>query len=224
MASVAGVDATKKGWVAVIADESGFREALVVQSIADLTPELGDLAVIAIDIPIGLPSKGKRKADIAARKFVGPRRSSVFTTPPRAVIEAPTYAEARDIATRRFGYGVSAQAYALAPKILEVDAVAQVDDRIIEAHPEVSFRALAGRDLRHSKRTWNGQMERRRLLAGSGITLPDRFSEAGDVPVDDVLDAAVCAWTAARYASGEAGRLPEPDDIGDDRRLGMIRY
>jgi predicted RNase H-like nuclease len=33
---------------------------------------------------------------------------------------------------------------------------------------------------------------------------------AGDVPVADVLDAAAAAWSARRYAAGEAGSFP-PD-------------
>ena len=32
----------------------------------------GPLAVIAVDIPIGLPDAGRRQADILARKAVGP--------------------------------------------------------------------------------------------------------------------------------------------------------
>ena len=67
----------------------------------------------------GLPASPPRLADRAARKFVGPRRSSGFPTPPRALLEAGTYAEARLVAKERFGIGISAQAYALGPKILE---------------------------------------------------------------------------------------------------------
>ena len=140
------------------------------------------------------------------------------------MIEAETYAEAREIAKQRFGAGISTQAYALRSKILEVDAVAQSDDRIIEVHPEVSFRELAGTHLLHSKRTWNGQMERRRLLEGAGINLPDRLTEAGSAPVDDVLDAAVCAWTAARFAAGQARSLPDPPEVNDQGREMVIWY
>jgi Protein of unknown function (DUF429) len=46
---------------------------------------------------------------------------------------------------------------------------------VIEVHPEVSFAALAGRPLRNSKRSWNDQMEQRRLLASAGIELPDEL-------------------------------------------------
>jgi Protein of unknown function (DUF429) len=46
---------------------------------------------------------------------------------------------------------------------------------VIEVHPEAWFAALAGRPLRNSKRSWNDQMEQRRLLASAGIELPDEL-------------------------------------------------
>ena len=110
MTWVVGVDATKKGWVAVVAEDGAFVEAHAFSTIAELTSQLTDVAVIGVDIPIGLPDSGRRAADVAAREFVGPRRSSVFFTHPRAVIDAPTYTDAREIAKRRFAAGVSAQA------------------------------------------------------------------------------------------------------------------
>ncbi len=164
-------------------------------------------------------------ADTEASAFVGPRRSSVFWTPPRAVIEAETYEDARQLAKERFGFGVSSQAYrGLRKKILEVDAVVGNDDRLIEVHPEVSFRALAGHDLYYSKRTWNGQMERRRLLERESIELPNDLGGAAAVPVDDVLDAAVGAWTAGRYEQGIAQSLPDPPEIGEQGRAVAIWY
>lgn len=77
-----------------------------------------------------------------------------------------------------------------------------------EGHPEASFRALAGSPLRYAKRTWNGQMLRRQLLATAGIQLSDDLLEAGLVPPDDVLDAAAMAWTARRVAAGISETLP----------------
>lgn len=43
-------------------------------------------------------------------------------------------------------------------------------------------------------------MHRRRLLAERGITLPEELREGvGDVGIDDVLDAAMAAWSVRRY-------------------------
>jgi predicted RNase H-like nuclease len=106
----------------------------------------------------------------------------------------------------------------LGKKILEVEA--HLEERVVEVHPEVSFAALAGRPLRHSKRSWNGQMERRRLLASVGVELPDELA-AGDTAADDVLDAAVAAWSAARKDRGEAATLPADPPVQDGRPVAI---
>ncbi len=209
----AGVDACKGGWVAVVLGAGGFRHAVVASGFERLVAALDDASVIAVDIPIGLPSDRPRAADAAARAFVGPRRSSVFTTPPRAALQAPNYPMARSAAQRDFGRGLSTQSYALAPKILEVDRVAARDSRIVEVHPEVSFRAIAGAPLDQPKKTWNGQMARRLLLAGEGIRIPTDLGVAGAVAPDDVLDAAAAAWSGRRKAHGSANSLPHPPEV-----------
>ncbi len=87
---------------------------------------------------------------------------------------------------------------------------------LFEGHPEVSFAALKGSNLEFNKRSWNGQMERRGMLASAGLVIPDTLPEPlSRAPVDDVLDAAVMAWTARRIHAGEARTLPHPpEDIG----------
>lgn len=145
--------------------------------------------------------------------FVGPRRGSVFPTPPRAALLAASYADARRVLP-----SLSAQSFALGRKILEVAGCLQ--ERVFEVHPEVSFAALAGRHLRHAKRTWNGQTARRLLLASAGIVLPDELA-AGRAAADDVLDTAVAAWTAARKASGQAATLPPEPPLQDGRAVAI---
>ena len=172
--------------------------------------------VIAVDIPIDPPGLGARAADAGARAFVGPgRASSVFPTPPRASLEARTFAEANEIARTVSGKGISQQAFALGKKILEVHAFAEVDERVIEMHPEVSFRQLAGEVLAESKHTHEGLERRRALLASAGIVLPGAVP---GVPEADLLDAAAGAWTAARYSRGDAQAFPPEHD----ERLGAI--
>lgn len=222
MTTVVGVDGFRSRWVVVRLDDGTVEDVTVCDDIREVVTT--DAAIIGIDIPIGLSRDGVRRADIETRALVGPRRASVFMTPPRGVIDAPTYADARRIARTRHDVGVTAQAYALRSKILEVDTVATTEKRLREVHPEATFRMLAGDPLAYAKRTWNGQMERRRLLAGVGVVLPDSLGEAGRAPVDDILDAAACAWTAQRCALGEAVRLPsvpERDDRGVDMAVWM---
>lgn len=202
-----------RAWVAVVVDQGEVVAVQTSEYLRGVLRDWTDAAVFAVDIPIGLPVDEPRRADIEARSFVARRASSVFTTPHRVVLEAPSYQEALTLSRKRFGRGLSSQSYALGSKILEADEVSAADDRVIEVHPEVSFRALAGRPLEFAKKTWNGQMERRRLLDGVGLTIPDDLGDAGRVSPDDVLDAAVAAWSATRVATGKAGSLPDPPEM-----------
>jgi len=221
---VAGVDGWSKGWVAVVLQQGRFEEALQGPTFPGLLLRLQAASVIAVDIPIGPPDFGRRPADDAARRYLGRRGPCVFDVPARQVLEAPTYAAARNLSSSRFGRGLSVQSYALGTKILEVDACARGDPRIIEVHPEVSFAALAGQALKEKKKSWNGQMRRRQLLADEGITLPGDLGDAGLVPADDLLDAAAAAWTALRYSRGKARPLPE-DTLADspERQVAIWR-
>jgi predicted RNase H-like nuclease len=158
-----GVDACKHGWIGIQKDSSGHVVAIVGKTIHDVVRGASGVSIVAIDIPIGLPSDRRRNSDVLARQRVGPRRSSVFTTPPRAVLEAGSHAEATELCEKLCGYGVSQQAYALGPKILEVnDWAATAAARVVEVHPELSFMTLAGAVLREPKSTWAGFERRRR--------------------------------------------------------------
>lgn len=212
MRVTAGLDGWKRGWVVVELADGAFRRAFASPTLARALDGLEHSRVVGVDMPIGFPTGEVRSADLAARTMVGARRSSVFLVPPRAVIAAPTYREARALSTKLWGRGLSAQTYALRNKILEVEEHCKTDGRLIEVHPEVSFRELAGQPLPHPKRTWNGLHQRIALLGNAGIVLPDLLDELGGVPADDVLDAAVVAWSADRYATGRAAHLhPDAD-------------
>jgi predicted RNase H-like nuclease len=200
---IAGVDIASGGWAVVVSEGSRVVDVFRCETFADAL--LLEAEVIGVDIPIGIPEHGPRPADVAARRFAGPRGSAVFPTPVRSVLEASTYPQARAIATELTGRSISAQTYALRRRILEVDEYAARDDRLIEVHPEVSFRQLADRPLQ-SKHTSFGLAERRKLLEEAGIELP---ASAPRVKETDLLDATAAAWTAARYARGDALPLPE---------------
>lgn len=209
MTRVAGIDAARKHWVGVTSDLRTYAattiDALLAAADAD-----GVLDVVAIDIPIGLPLNGPRRADICARTAIGPRASSVFGTPPREMLLAPSYAEAGEVSRRLTGNGISQQSWAMREKILEVDTVVRGHQRtIIEIHPEVLFATLANHPLRSRKSTWAGFRERLALLAREGIALPDDLGSVGHIAApNDVLDAAVASWSADRYCRGVAISLP----------------
>jgi predicted RNase H-like nuclease len=195
---VLGVDGYARGWVAVALEDGRFATARTFRTFREACGAFPQAVCIAVDIPIGA---GPREADAAARRFVGPRWASVFPTPPGDVIQLDDYAEAV-----RVYPSLSRQSFALFARIREV--AESLADHLVEVHPEVSFRAMAGVELEHPKTTWNGQAMRRQCLAREGIVLPDRLDEGGDVPVADVLDAAAAAWSARRHARGEARSFP----------------
>jgi len=214
---VMGVDACRKGWVGITSDLRGYFGANIGELVTAADRD-GPLDVVAIDIPIGLPTTGARQADVLARRAVGKRASSVFTTPIRAALLAATHAEATELNVEATGKGLSQQAYALGKKILEVDAwTGTAEWTVIEVHPEVCFATMAGRSLRHPKSTWAGVEERRRMLRDAGIEVPAELGIAGEMAgVDDVLDAAAASWTARRYDEGRAVAHPAVPERFDD--------
>src|SRR5258708_26205091 len=127
-----GVDGYRRGWVAVALLDGQFDSAFAGPLFTDLLARFRDAEAFGVDIPIGLADAGVRACDVEARRLVGPRAASVFLTPPRQAVEALTYAAARAAAP-----GVTAQAWNLARKILEVDVL--TDARVPEVHPAVAF-------------------------------------------------------------------------------------
>ena len=165
-----GVDRCRGRWVAAAWPVEGTRKLRF-----ELLPRLSDVAeafprasVIAVDIPIGLGERQPRLADALAAAFVGGMRSSVFPMPPRSSLEADTHALAVEVARTMGVSAPSIQAFGLRASIFEAEELAAEDWRVIEVHPEVSFCAMAGRPPTHSKKSWNGAMERIRLSARRG--------------------------------------------------------
>jgi predicted RNase H-like nuclease len=119
-----GVDACRAGWVGVLLAEDGTTTAVIAAGIEQLigaAEAIRRVQVVAIDIPIGLPDTSVRRADLLARDPVGPRWPSVFLTPTRAALLAGSHTEASAINRDRSGAGISAQAYGLRTKLMDVD-------------------------------------------------------------------------------------------------------
>jgi predicted RNase H-like nuclease len=205
-----GVDGCPGGWV--VASRRGAR---VVGTFAEVLAAAPGVA--AVDMPIGLPTSWSRTCDVAARHYLSPRGSTIFPTPPRALLACLTYADASVRSRSLFGKGITMQTFHLLPKIREMDAVMSPDaeHEVAEAHPECSFLALSG-ELMPPKRTPQGRAARlaalRPLFGDVELRLP------GARP-DDVLDAYVLAWTAERFARGE--HLVHGDGERDERGLLM---
>jgi predicted RNase H-like nuclease len=219
-----GVDACRGGWVAVSLDGAAPAVVRVHETLAGLLGPDSDTdtaAVTGIDMPLGLLEAGWREADLAARARLGPRRSSVFAIPPRAVWEQENYQAAGERCRALTGQGFSIQAWGLRAKLLEADRYRETCGHpLYEVHPELAFCAMAGAPLAHSKHTGAGRDQRRALLSQAGIALPAR----APAPVTDTLDAAAVAWSARRIADGEATILPGKPQRDERGREIAIRY
>lgn len=214
-----GVDGCRAGWVAAGSDETlAWVTFAIVERLETLLDDAErDGAIVAIDMPIGLPEDEPRLCEQAARRRLGfPRNTSVFSTPCRSVLGSESYADvcARNRTVR--GVGVSRQLYGILPKIREADAVVTPSRQawVREAHPEVIFAELAGgaRGLSFAKRTAAGEAERLAILRRY-LPCFDPAAERGrlglsKVARDDLLDAAACLVTASRVHRGDAMVLP----------------
>jgi predicted RNase H-like nuclease len=83
---VAGVDAYRGGWIAIVLKDGRLADALFASGFVRLLDGLARATAAGVDIPIGLPEEGPRAADLAARAFVAPRRGSV----PACSVVTPT--------------------------------------------------------------------------------------------------------------------------------------
>lgn len=199
-----GIDGCRAGWVWVRATNEDFTTGTVA-SLAEVVACFPADRVL-VDIPIGLPSDTRpRGCEAPARRFVGPRRASVFTPPGRAAVVARDYPSANAANRTQTGRGLSKQAWNLVPKILEADRLLRSDprlrDRVLESHPEVCFRALSPGPLPHYKRTPEGRRERLAVLNSLRPELEAGLADAlealgSGTGADDLIDAFVLAVTA----------------------------
>lgn len=203
-----GVDGCRRGWVVVRLLDGRVDEVGVVDHLGEVLADLpAGVPPVAVDIPIGLID-GPRDADAAARAALPGRAASVFSAPPRSVVDGyldgsvTTHAQANALARARSGSGLSMQTWRIVPKVAEADRLAAVGHRLLEVHPEVAFATAAGGVLPR-KTSWPGLSLRRGLLGALGIELPDRFAGDEVAAPDDVVDAAICAWVADAAACGE---------------------
>jgi predicted RNase H-like nuclease len=222
---LADVDGCPAGWVAAFVrpTRSEGRLALCAR-FADLLAAPERPAVIAVDIPIGLPERaghGGRAAETVVRPKLGARQSAVFSVPSRAAVYATDYDEAcrRALETSDPPRKVSKQLFNITPKIREVDTVLRAESllarRVYEVHPELAFwRLNGGRPLNEPKKVKGrchapGLAQRRRLLSDNAMPmhLVDAAPMRGAGP-DDIIDALACAAIARYLHAGLAQPFP----------------
>ncbi len=227
---VMGVDGARlsrrrTGWVGVALQDGRYSDAAFGESLEALAERFGELDTIAVDMPVGWVD-GIREADGLVRQLLPRRAAAVFNAPPAAIRGAASYGEACALARAATGQAISQQSWALVQKIEDVTRFARsTHSRVVEAHPELSFASLRGGDpVPGTKKVWGGVMERMDLLVAAGIAVPADLGEAAQAAPDDVLDAAVVAWTAQRVAAGQAGCLPDPPEDGLDGAQVAVWY
>ncbi|HVZ53312.1 MAG TPA: DUF429 domain-containing protein [Pseudolabrys sp.] len=224
---LAGVDGCPGGWIAAFVRPAGDEVTVAVFArMADVLAATQQPAVVAVDMPIGLPERsgiGGRAAENAVRPLLEKRQSSVFSVPSRAAIYAADYGDACRIAqaTSDPPRKVSKQLFNIAPKIREVDELLRADvglvPRLFEVHPELAFwRLNGGQALTEPKKVKSrcyerGLAQRRGLLIGAGLPAAavNERPPRGAAP-DDLIDALACAAIARRIHAGTARPFPNP--------------
>jgi predicted RNase H-like nuclease len=231
---LAGADGCPAGWmVAFVRPAGGEVRTRIVPQFAAVAAAPEAPAVIAVDMPIGLPLRigpSGRGPERAVRPLLGDRRSSVFPVPSREVIYAPTYRDAcrAALATSDPPRSVQKQLFLIAPKIREVDRALRADPslaaHVFETHPELAFWRLNNDcPLALPKKVRPGLALRRRLLIAAGF--PRAVVHApppkGAGP-DDLLDALACAAIARRIHAGVGRPFPDPPQRDDHGLLMAI--
>jgi len=226
-----GVDGSRGGWVVAVVDAPGADTRFALVECLDDVLRVARLgrATVVIDVPIGLPDAGPRLCDLEARSLIGRQlAASVFPAPCRVALGGvDDYDRACRLNHRASGRRLSRQSFHLLTRIAHVDGILAppLQRRVREGHPELIFRLLAHRALVHRKKTAEGQRERQALLEAAGLRLDPPAarlrlgpSQAG---IDDILDAAACAYAAWRVAEGRALALPLATEQRDARGLRM---
>lgn len=166
---IAGTDGCSSGWLCIEQGEGRLLSPRLDRTTSELLSYAAALDLLTIDIPIGLRDDGPRQVDILARRLLGPRASSVFLAPVRAALDGESYLDACARSAAACGKQLSKQAFAILPKISEVDkglrADSQLAERVREVHPEVCFYFLNNKQpMAHAKKSGQGYLDRYRLL------------------------------------------------------------
>jgi len=164
---VLGLDGCPGGWAGVLVSDTEVVWRRYDRWADGLRAALDEkVDMVAVDIPIGLPLPGTtRTCDVLARKLLGPRRSSAFPAPPRALLSAADHTTANalsrelagDVGTKHSATGLERRETALRQALPPFD----LSGRPPRVRRDDALDALAC--------AWSA----RRWIAGAAVLVPD---------------------------------------------------
>ncbi|MBN1672511.1 MAG: DUF429 domain-containing protein [Kiritimatiellae bacterium] len=228
---IAGVDGCPDGWIVVTSETwpcARKPRPLLCPDFGAVLEATASCDAVVVDMPIGLPAGPvARLCDVEAREALGrDSQSRVFYAPPRGALEADSSTDFQHLHRQLAGRAAALPVWGIVPKLREVDALITpaLQARVVEFHPELAWKRLAGRVLA-SKHRADGLLQRLNVLLETGRI--DGFgiesgTLTGKATFDDILDAAVGLSVAAHVVGGEKPRrLPGSGPVCDERGLRM---
>lgn len=230
---VAGVDGCRGGWLTCFLSESGEFQFFVFGSPAAVVRHSRGADLLLVDVPIGLHESSFRDCDTLAKKELGKEHSRVYMTPPRPVLSLSSYDERSALCDSMTGKKMSVQMNGILPLVLWWDrAIAACDPGspgVRECHPEICFKYFNDGKVLQSKHSGEGLLQRRQVLSryirdlDGVLTKAEEELPRGAYLQDDLLDAMVCAVTAAGVWDGSLRTLPaEPERDGRGLAMEMV--
>lgn len=217
---LAGVDACKGGWIVARSRTWPCLEVPCLAVCPDFRAVLAltaDCQRVAVDIPIGIPSgKQIRRCDQEARGFLRENDhnpAAVFFTPPRECLPAENAKEFQRLHKLARNVGAGYPVWGIVKKLKQANEAMtpELQEKIIEFHPELAWLRLAGQNLR-PKHEDEGIVERKRVLHPRVPEL-ERLLQWTDflgraAALDDLLDALVGLAVAKEALRRSPYRLP----------------
>lgn len=222
---LAGVEPVTGGWLVVPGNLQGInlapQPAQLMPSLADVLDYRPSFTIVALHAPVGVLEKPgeMRTCDSEARSRLGRRGGSVIPAPSRALLDARSYDEAREIdpgldIVRWRSFAKSAEA------IREVQSWRQ--RTVYEVHPELAFTTMnEGAPVPYPRRSQLGREARKRLLEAK---LPGAFGvlqqRPSGVREEKLIDALADLWTARRIMARAIVRSVE-EPVWDEEGVRM---
>lgn len=230
----AGIDGCKAGWILITFDkEPGYE---VLRTDEDLKHAFQRFDRVLIDMPIGLEDENyTRKCDDLLRKKLGPEyASSVFSPPIRPALHAPSYVEANMQSYEFTGKNLTVQAWNITPKIKVVDRFLtekpELQDVVLESHPELLFMNLNGGMIFQKKNTKKGLRHRLSLVSEHEPIAKDFFRDIkeefrrNEVGEDDIVDSMALALSAKQSKEMDLKTIPESPEKDSSGLVKAIHY